>query len=393
MCDRQVRVFIPECDPTGTYRNQYALRSLLANSAPAIQPFISTSPFCREIVGDNTGAAVIERVSQPGETYRWLNAQTGQVVQDGTQPSGSFAYGASTTTLSFEDLVAEDEGLYVLLATAAGGSERMVDGATLLVGKDLPVILHTPQDREACEGGSTTFTVRAIGDSLSYRWLRNGVPLSDGPFAGAAIYGSDSPTLTIESVTMDVVGMYSCNIDSGPYPIATFEARLMVSAAISEPVIVEQPSSTIASSGETTYLWVGIDAIPERPAAFQWRKDGIPLLDDGRIQGAHTEQLAISFADAGDGGVYDCVVTRACGTTTSAAALLTIALPCPSDVNGDTESDILDFLDFIDSFGTCENQPAPCAGSSGIEADFNGDTSVDILDFLDFFDAFGTGCD
>jgi len=66
--------------------------------------------------------------------------------------------------------------------------------------------------------------------------------------------------------------------------------------------------------------------------------------------------------------------------------------PCLSDVNGDTESDILDFLDFIDSFGTCENQPAPCAGSSGIEADFNGDTSVDILDFLDFFDAFGTGC-
>jgi hypothetical protein len=69
-----------------------------------------------------------------------------------------------------------------------------------------------------------------------------------------------------------------------------------------------------------------------------------------------------------------------------------VGTPCPSDVNGDTESDILDFLDFIDSFGACENQPAPCAGSSGIDADFNGDTFVDILDFLDFLDAFGTGC-
>ncbi len=66
--------------------------------------------------------------------------------------------------------------------------------------------------------------------------------------------------------------------------------------------------------------------------------------------------------------------------------------PCPSDVNGDTESDVLDFLDFFDSFGSCENQPAPCAGSSGVDADFNGDTSVDVLDFLDFFDAFGSGC-
>lgn len=70
-----------------------------------------------------------------------------------------------------------------------------------------------------------------------------------------------------------------------------------------------------------------------------------------------------------------------------------VAPLCSSDVNGDTESDILDFLDFIDSFGACENQPAPCAGSSGIDADFNGDTFVDILDFLDFIDAFAGGCD
>jgi hypothetical protein len=66
---------------------------------------------------------------------------------------------------------------------------------------------------------------------------------------------------------------------------------------------------------------------------------------------------------------------------------------CPADVNGDTELDVLDFLDFIDSFGACENQPAPCAGSSGVSADYNGDTLVDVLDFLDFLDAFGIGCD
>ena len=65
---------------------------------------------------------------------------------------------------------------------------------------------------------------------------------------------------------------------------------------------------------------------------------------------------------------------------------------CPVDVNGDTEADVLDFLDFIDAFGACDGQPAPCAGASGVSADFNGDTSVDVLDFLDFIDAFGAGC-
>ncbi len=68
----------------------------------------------------------------------------------------------------------------------------------------------------------------------------------------------------------------------------------------------------------------------------------------------------------------------------------TTASACTADYNGDTEADILDFLDFIDDFALCENQPAPC-GSVG-DADFNGDTIVDILDFLDFLDALGTGC-
>jgi serine protease AprX len=64
---------------------------------------------------------------------------------------------------------------------------------------------------------------------------------------------------------------------------------------------------------------------------------------------------------------------------------------CAADYNGDGDDDILDFLDFIDDFGSCEGQPAPCGSTA--DADMNGDTTVDILDFLDFFDAFGAGCD
>ena len=63
---------------------------------------------------------------------------------------------------------------------------------------------------------------------------------------------------------------------------------------------------------------------------------------------------------------------------------------CASDYTADGEVDILDFLDFIDDFGSCENQSMPC-GTLG-DPDLNGDTFVDILDFLDFMDAFGQGC-
>lgn len=64
---------------------------------------------------------------------------------------------------------------------------------------------------------------------------------------------------------------------------------------------------------------------------------------------------------------------------------------CVSNYNGDAEmADILDLLDFLDDFGSCELDPAPC-GQFG-NADVNGDTLTDILDFLDFLDHFGLGC-
>ncbi|QYK47441.1 MAG: hypothetical protein KF838_11705 [Phycisphaeraceae bacterium] len=64
--------------------------------------------------------------------------------------------------------------------------------------------------------------------------------------------------------------------------------------------------------------------------------------------------------------------------------------PCPADYNGDTTADVMDFLDFLDDFGTCVGQWGPC-GSWG-NADFNGDTVVDVLDFLDFLNEFASGC-
>lgn len=64
---------------------------------------------------------------------------------------------------------------------------------------------------------------------------------------------------------------------------------------------------------------------------------------------------------------------------------------CRADFNVDGISDILDFLDFIDGFGSCELSPAPCPSVRG-DVDFNCDGLVDILDFLGFIDAFSVGC-
>jgi hypothetical protein len=116
---------------------------------------------------------------------------------------------------------------------------------------------------------------------------------------------------------------------------------------------------------------------------------GAPAYTDGTtpsggVSGNTTMTFAVSAA-APDLLYYNCHNHERMGWK-----LVIVDPPCPADYNGDTEPDILDFLDFFDDFGSCENLPAPC-GSFG-EADVNGDTFVDILDFLDFLDAFGSGC-
>lgn len=56
--------------------------------------------------------------------------------------------------------------------------------------------------------------------------------------------------------------------------------------------------------------------------SFQWRRNGVNLVNSSRITGVTTPNLTISAVAAGDQGSYDCVVTGSCGTVTSQAAAL-----------------------------------------------------------------------
>jgi probable HAF family extracellular repeat protein len=118
------------------------------------------------------------------------------------------------------------------------------------------------------------------------------------------------------------------------------------------------------------------------PVAFRWTAthgmQDLGFLPDGI--GAYATHVSA------DGSV---VVGRASHSAGFQRVFRWIAC-CPSDYTGDTLVDILDFLDFIDDFSTCDQLPAPC-GTFG-NPDLNGDTTIDILDFLDFLDAFSNGC-
>jgi kexin len=90
---------------------------------------------------------------------------------------------------------------------------------------------------------------------------------------------------------------------------------------------------------------------------------------------------SVTIADpvAGDAAFWHDATLRAFGS-------------CPSDVNRDGQTDILDLLDFIDGFAPCVGTRAPCFGAGPAAADYNRDQMIDILDMLDMLEDFSLGC-
>jgi hypothetical protein len=170
-------------------------------------------------------------------------------------------------------------------------------------------------------------------------------------------------------------------------------------AANLPPEIVIQPQSTTACPG----YWAGmtVTAAGAEPMSFQWRKDGVALDQQPLVVGL-TRELYLYEITAEQGGVYDCVVSNPCGSTTSTPASLLIgSCACsPADVAGgnhqyggpDGQVDAIDFVTFINWFSAADGY--------GVYADIAGDGEdglqpdgvVDGADFIAFMNAFAAGC-
>jgi len=73
------------------------------------------------------------------------------------------------------------------------------------------------------------------------------------------------------------------------------------------------------------------------------------------------------------------------GSMTAAAVGPSVRLPCPTDVNNDGVTNVLDLIDLLLCFGLpavpgCESE------------DVNTDGSVNVLDLIDLLLEFGTAC-
>lgn len=128
------------------------------------------------------------------------------------------------------------------------------------------------------------------------------------------------------------------------------------------------PVDTAAAQGDAACF--AVDAYGTEPLAYQWRKDGVDLVDDDRISGATGATLCITGLLPEDVGVYSAVVSNAAGVaTTRGAALDVLPPPCPADLTGDGMVGSADLASLLGSWGP---GPGP--------ADLNGDEQVNSGD-------------
>ncbi|MCC6675600.1 MAG: immunoglobulin domain-containing protein [Phycisphaerales bacterium] len=224
------------------------------------------------------------------------------------------------------------------------------------------------------------------------RWVSSvsGLVRVRGHVADVAAEGGDGTTCKIFSGGVEV---WSHSMDDGDLAGADFDLSLCLTAgqpidfvltprgetelsdgnfftAVVQGIIAEEPQDKYACDGQPATFSVAV----EGPGSytFQWRRNGVDL------PGQTGPSLTISGATSEDAGEYDCVVSDACGSTTSSAAVLGV---CQIDLNCDTFVDFLDYLEYLNRYDGLD--PA---------ADLNQDGFIDFVDYLEFLNLYNAGC-
>ncbi len=279
---------------------------------------------------DTTEGGTATVAPRTGVWYRL--AGTGGIVRLSTCDAGTnfdtqiIVYAAGSTCASLTCYVADDDTIgaapdicalstlrSIVRVPTTAGAEYLVlvtpfsagtSGNFTLIADSIPAAITTPPaNQTACVGQSATFTVTATG-AATYQWRVGGVD----------IVGATGSSYTIAAVTLADAGSYDVVVSNGCGQSVTSAAATLT---VNEPVsITAQPDSTSACVGASASF--AVVATGTAPLSYQWKKDDVDIV------GATSDTYAIPAVALTDGGSYTVVVTNACGSVTSDAAVLTI---------------------------------------------------------------------
>ncbi|GJM26214.1 MAG: hypothetical protein DHS20C16_26290 [Phycisphaerae bacterium] len=291
--------------------------------------------------------------------------------------NGGGISGATTANLNISSVDESDEGTYTCDLT--DGCITVTTNDAVLTVLDSVLITSQPVASDsACTGETTILAVVADGDSLTYEWRKDGVPLANG----GNISGANTSNLSISNLSLadeaDSPG-YTCFISD---TCANSEESTPSTLTITEPEFVTQPLDTCVDSGQPAVISTTVNPPSGASLFVQWHKDGSPMSEGGNISGVFTDTLTINPAGVSDEAGYSLrvlVLPSSC-VEFSDVAQLTVddcSCPTPGDMDDDGDYDLADMHGFTQCFGedVTSNTACDCA---------NVNTGNDLVDIDDW---------
>ncbi len=225
-------------------------------------------------------------------------------------------------------------GQYFLMKLDQATSSGNPGGNELRLGANLnlppTVFAINPGYTNLYTGNTVQFTVSANGSApLSYQWKAGAVGsgtytnLVDGP----NVSGASSNILTLRNLAL--VDRDLQVTVTNPYGDASSPAAATLSVSTSLPQVVTPiaPETLQQASGYPFSISVGVGG--SMPTTYQWTRNGAPLANDSRINGANSNVLTIAAARAEDAGTYQLAMTNAYGGDVSGVATVTVVPSLP----------------------------------------------------------------
>lgn len=244
----------------------------------------------------NTATSFSLAVSGSGVTYKWQ--------KDGVDlTNGGTISGVSTATLSISSVSAANVGNYTCITGNTCSGTLVSNAATLSIIQS-PIITSQPTSQSICTSAPVSFSVTATGSSLAYQWKKDGVVLSNN----SNISGVNTSTLSLALATTSDAGNYTCVVSNSCQSIESNAAIFTVSSNL---FIITQPFTSSVCTGNAIAL--DCEAIGGT-VTYQWTKDGVDIVNGGRISGAQSTTLVITNSVLSDAADYQCKVISSCGS-------------------------------------------------------------------------------
>ena len=232
-------------------------RDLIAD--PADAPVIIGHPAETSVLA---GKKASFKVSAIGNdlSYQWQESRDGGSTWTTCTENGSQTY-----MISFTALAKHLGRLYRCLVSAPDSAGPVISGAGRLTVEGAQ-ITQQPRDVAVEEGDRATFTVKASGTSLKYRWQVSG---DDGKtWTDCTESGSDTNTLSLYPRAASSGWRYRCRITGSGLTALTEAALLTVSVPKNKPLFKSQSLVLSGEIGVNFYMDLSALSAADRKSSY-----------------------------------------------------------------------------------------------------------------------------